>query len=191
MWTALFTIAIVAAIGFVLVAAWMSPQIPNAVPDRKNRWSLMAEFAAGCRDFSRAACAAFEPTWSASGASSGPARKVGEAHLPSLAKIAVRDPTLLPRRMRLLRIDPDELARAEPLLFRQQAVRCGQCDSTEQCARDLVEASNDPFGEDWRDYCPNASTLSTISTLRGIGSPLTALRDSAGSSMGDMARTRY
>ena len=59
MWTALFIIAIAAAIGFVLAAARLQPQVQNAAPDA----------------------------------------------------------TLLPRRMRLLHIDPAELARAEPRSF--------------------------------------------------------------------------
>jgi hypothetical protein len=71
------------------------------------------------------------------------------------------------------------LARAEPLVFRQLIVRCEQCHATEQCAQDLLDDSSDPFGENWRDYCPNASMLSTISTLQGIGSPLTAVSSSA------------
>jgi hypothetical protein len=54
MWTVLFAVTMVAAISFVLAAACMSLRV-----HRENRWSLIGEFAAGCRDLSRAACAAF------------------------------------------------------------------------------------------------------------------------------------
>ena len=87
--------------------------------------------------------------------------------------------------MKFLHIDPDELARAQPEVFRQLAIRCGQCGSAAQCAQGLSDDSTDPYGEDWRDYCPNAAMLSTISTLRNVGSSLVAGEDSTVSSMGD------
>lgn len=189
MWTALFIIAIVATIGFILAAVWMSPQIPNGVLHRRNRSSLIAEFAAGCRDVSKAACAAFEPRWPIRGDTSAVGCGASDAQLPSLANsdwrvpsfatTVWRDAALFPRRMRLLHIDPDEFACAEPVICRQLAIRCERCESATQCAQDLSDDSTDPFGEDWRGYCPNASTLSTISTLRGIGISLGAGRDGA------------
>jgi hypothetical protein len=186
MWTALFAIAIVASIGFALGATWLSPQIGNGRPHWKNRWFLMAEFAAGCRELSRAVCAVFEPKWPGADDASLSARgaNLSEAGLPSLATRDVRDTTLLSRRMKFLHIDPDELARAQPEIFRQLAIRCGQCGSTAQCARGLSDDSTDPFGEDWKDYCPNAAMLSAISTLRNVGSSLVAGEDGAVSSMG-------
>jgi hypothetical protein len=91
---------------------------------------------------------------------------------------------LLPRRMRFLQIDPDEFFCTEPLLFRELATRCRQCSSTAQCGRDLSDPSASPFDESWKDYCPNASMLSPISTSRSVGSWLPATAGSTASSMG-------
>lgn len=186
MWTALFTIAIAAAVGFVL-AAWMSPEIGNTARPRKNRRSLLAEFAAGCRELTRTVCAAFEPKWPARGDASAAAPDASDARVagsattdwrvPSFATTVWRDASLFPRRLRLLHIDPDEFACAEPVICRQLAIRCERCKSAMQCARDLSDDSTDPFGEEWRDYCPNAAVLSTIATLRGIDSSFGAGRD--------------
>jgi hypothetical protein len=179
MWAIFFAVTFVAAISFVL-AAWMSLQLPDP-PRRKNSSSLIGEFAAGCRDLSRAACAAFGAREPVGGDESVQAHNTAGAKLPRLQTTVFRDMTLLPRRMRLLHIDSVDLARDEPLVFRQLIVRCEQCHATEQCAQDLVDDSSDPFGENWRDYCPNASMLSTISTLQGIR----AVRGSAVSPPGE------
>lgn len=179
MWTVLFAVTIVAAISFVLVAACMSLRVPSPRVHRENCWSLIGELAAGSRDLSRAACAAFGARWPVGGDASVQAHKTAAAKLPRLQTIVFRDMTLLPRRMRLLHIDSVDLARDEPLSFRQLIVRCEQCHATEECAQDLLDDSSDPFGENWKGYCPNASVLSTISTLHSIGSELTAVRGSA------------
>src|SRR5262249_2904236 len=116
----------------------------------------------------RAACAAFGARWAVGGDVSVQALDIARAELPRLQTTLFCDMTLLPRRMRLLHIDSVDLARDEPPLFRQLIVRCQQCHATEQCAQDLLDDSSDPFGENWRNYCPNASMLSTISTLQGM-----------------------
>ena len=175
MWTTFFTIAMAAAIGFGLAAAWMSPQIGMTSRPRKNRWPLITEFAAGGRELTRTACGAFEPNWKRRGDASAPPHS--DAPLPNLAA------SLLLRRMRHLHINPDELAWGELAVFRQLAIRCGQCTSTAQCARDLSDESADPFGEDWRDYCPNASMLSMLSTLHNVGISLDTERGGSASSM--------
>lgn len=179
MWIALFAIAIAAAIGFVL-AAWMSPEIGSTARPRKNRGSLIAEFAAGCRELTSTVCAAFEPKWPARGDASAVAPDARDARLagsaatdwrvPSFATTVWRDAALFPRRLRLLHIDPDEFACAEPVICRQLAIRCERCKSAMQCARDLSDDSTDPVRDEWRDYCPNAAVLDTIATLRGIDS---------------------
>ncbi len=181
MWTTFFTIAMAAAIGFGLAAAWMSPQIGMTSRPRKNRSPLITEFAAGCRELTRTACGAFEPNWKRRGDAFAPPHS--DALLPSLAATALRDASPLLRRMRHLHINPDELAWGELAVFRQLAIRCGQCMSTAQCTRDLSDESADPFGEDWRDYCPNASMLSMLSTLHNVGISLDTEREGSASSM--------
>lgn len=73
---------------------------------------------------------------------------------------------LLLRRMRALRLDPDETSRAEPALFRDLQRLCAMCESRGRCARDLAGKSAAPGNEDWRDYCPNVATLNMLSTLK-------------------------
>lgn len=74
---------------------------------------------------------------------------------------------LLARRMTGLHLDPEEFSRAEPTLFREFQRLCIACESKGRCARDLADEFADPAWQDWRDYCPNASMLSMLSTLRG------------------------
>ncbi len=165
MW--LFIIAVVAAIGFVLAAALLAPQGGNA--PRRTRRSLVADLLEGCRDLSKAACIAFEPKRRDPGERTGSDAAISDARRPEPATPDLRDAVLLPRRMKALRIDPEELARNEPLLFRSLAIRCRQCASPERCARDLERAYEDPIGEDWKDYCVNVALLRMLSAIEGIG----------------------
>ena len=82
------------------------------------------------------------------------------AHVPDRAH-------LLRRRMAALRVDPDELARSEPTTFQELRRLCSACDSRGRCALDLADKGADPAWQAWRDYCPNATTLSVLSALRG------------------------
>jgi Family of unknown function (DUF6455) len=74
---------------------------------------------------------------------------------------------LLLRHMRFLDLDPAEVARAEPLLFRHLKARCRDCESKDRCARDLADHFAVEMRGDWRDYCPNRPMLNMLSTLRG------------------------
>jgi hypothetical protein len=76
----------------------------------------------------------------------------------------------LRRRMAALRVDPDELARSEPAAFQELQRLCATCDSRGRCALDLADESTDPAWQAWRDYCPNATTLSVRSALQGCQS---------------------
>ena len=73
---------------------------------------------------------------------------------------------LLPRRMRGLHFDVDEFARAEPFAFRELQRFCALCESYRECERELADEFADPGWQNWRDYCPNATTLSVLSTLQ-------------------------
>ena len=73
--------------------------------------------------------------------------------------------SLLERRMEALSLDPDEVAHIEPLTVRQLQHRCVRCEKRGQCALDLADKFADPGWQYWRDYCPNAATLSMLSTL--------------------------
>lgn len=81
----------------------------------------------------------------------------------------VVDDLLLCRRMRALRLDPDELYCREPRAFGMLRRLCATCPVPGRCARDLADEFADPAWQDWRNYCPNATTLSILSALRGCG----------------------
>jgi len=82
---------------------------------------------------------------------------------------------LLERRMVALNLDPAEVARSEPALFRSFQRLCTSCRSPVRCARDLAqECARDPSqpaSSDWRDYCPNATTLNMLSTFESCSRP--------------------
>jgi hypothetical protein len=76
------------------------------------------------------------------------------------------DVSLLFRRMAVLHIDRDDLARDEPLLFRELQALCVLCRSRGRCRSELAREFADPAWQDWRDYCPNATTLSLLSVVQ-------------------------
>lgn len=82
---------------------------------------------------------------------------------------------LLERRMAALNLDPAEMARSEPELFRNFQRLCTSCPTPVRCAQDLAhEFSRDPSqlaSSDWREYCPNAKTLNMLSILQSCSRP--------------------
>ncbi|HET7680940.1 MAG TPA: hypothetical protein VFK79_12525 [Xanthobacteraceae bacterium] len=87
----------------------------------------------------------------------------------SISSQGLHGSNLLERRMVALNLDPAEVARSEPALFRSFQRLCTSCRSPMRCARDLAEEfardPSQPASSDWRDYCPNATTLNMLSTL--------------------------
>ena len=75
--------------------------------------------------------------------------------------------SLLERRMGALSLDPDELTHIEPVTVRELQHRCVRCEKRGQCALDLADEFADPGWLYWRDYCPNAATLMTLSAFQG------------------------
>jgi hypothetical protein len=74
---------------------------------------------------------------------------------------------LLERRMEALSLNPNDVTHIEPLTVRELRHRCVRCEKRGQCALDLADQVADPGWQYWREYCPNAATLMTLSTLRG------------------------
>ena len=74
--------------------------------------------------------------------------------------------SLLERRMEALSLNPDDVAHIEPLTVRELQHRCVRCEKYGQCALDLADKFADPAWQSWRDYCPNAATLSMLSTFQ-------------------------
>ncbi len=87
----------------------------------------------------------------------------------ALAAHGPDEATLLPRRMATLGLDPDEVARLEPRVFRALSWRCTLCQSPGQCAWDLADdfpvPASQELRQDWQDYCPNAATLSWLGEM--------------------------
>ncbi len=77
---------------------------------------------------------------------------------------------LLACRMLALHLDEAELTTTELATLRDMQRLCAACDSRRQCAGDLGDEFADPAWQNWRDYCPNATTLSALNALRGCGS---------------------
>jgi len=77
---------------------------------------------------------------------------------------------LLERRMAALNIDPAEMARSEPALFRNFQRLCTSCPTPMRCAQDLAQEfardPSQPASSDWRDYCPNAAMLNMLSIVQ-------------------------
>jgi hypothetical protein len=81
------------------------------------------------------------------------------ADLRALDRLADQ-PLLLPRLLEALHIDPEAVARSEPMVYRDLQRVCAMCDSKKRCARDLKEGT---AAVHFEDYCPNTLTLKTLS----------------------------
>jgi len=76
------------------------------------------------------------------------------------------DVSLLFRRMKMLQIGRKQLADDDPLLFRELQGLCTLCRSKEQCAVDCTHEFDDTRWDKWREYCPNATTLTTLGAVQ-------------------------
>jgi hypothetical protein len=178
MWIALFTTVFAVAICFSVAAILLQSTSQSPSPRRRNKRSIIAEFAQGCQDLSRIACVGFEPKWFAPRDATHPAisANMADTHLLGCrtssfqhASVLLRrmkppaDIDLLLRRMAVLDIEPDEVDSADPLLFRELQGLCTLCQSKGPCAYDLVYDDADAGFRGWREYCPNAATISLLS----------------------------
>jgi hypothetical protein len=73
---------------------------------------------------------------------------------------------LLSRRMDALDLDESEVARVERATFQDLQRVCSMCDCKKRCARDLARDAADSV---WKDYCPNARTLTALDALPWSG----------------------
>ena len=79
------------------------------------------------------------------------------------------DASLLFRHMEELRIDRDQLASDDPLLFRELQGRCALCRSKQKCIQELAVDQNKIGRENWEKYCLNARTLYILGALQNCG----------------------
>jgi hypothetical protein len=69
---------------------------------------------------------------------------------------------LLAQRMARLRLQSSVFAEPDPATSRDLQRVCAMCGFKYRCARDLAVEGFDPAWQEWRDYCPNATTLSAL-----------------------------
>jgi len=87
---------------------------------------------------------------------------VSSAELCKLASRGPESADLLLQRMEVLDLDENEVARTERATFQDLQRVCSMCDCKKRCARDLARDPADPV---WKDYCPNAQTLTALNAL--------------------------
>jgi hypothetical protein len=97
------------------------------------------------------------------------ARDVGadSAALQALAGKWPERTDLLSRRIEALKLDADEIARLHPPVANDLKKLCWMCASKRRCERDLATDPDNPI---WREYCPNATTLTALQAERGVRS---------------------
>jgi hypothetical protein len=89
---------------------------------------------------------------------------------------AFYDASLLFRRMAALQVDRDELARDDPLLFRELQGLCTLCRDKERCVLDLAQEGDKPENREWREYCTNAATLNALGAVQNCARAAQYLR---------------
>jgi hypothetical protein len=62
----------------------------------------------------------------------------------------------------VLQLDKDEIARVEPVTFRELQRLCALCESREECEMGLTDDFADVA---WHAYCPNAAILNALGEL--------------------------
>jgi hypothetical protein len=65
----------------------------------------------------------------------------------------------LPRLLRALELEPDDIARRDPALIRDMAAVCAGCTEGRQCSRELASGE---AAVSYPGYCPNALSLSLL-----------------------------
>ena len=145
----------------------------SALPPRNDRWSMLSVIARWWRRGTGPGPDPFEPESRGSDEVKRCAQEpdpLPPEMLLSLSGHGLYGSNLLERRMVTLNLNPEEVARSEPELFRGFQRLCTSCRSPMRCARDLAQEfardPSEPASSDWRDYCPNATPLNMLSTLK-------------------------
>jgi hypothetical protein len=92
------------------------------------------------------------------------ARIARDVHLPpatlhALADRGPDDAALLARRMAVLRLDAEDLARRDGAVMQDLQRLCTLCGIKGLCAAELDWRPQDPR---WKEYCPNSGTLTAL-----------------------------
>jgi len=84
------------------------------------------------------------------------------SELRELARKGPGSADLLLRRMASIDLNPEEVSLIRHQIFQDLRRVCTRCRSRRRCIRDLACEPNSP---EWKDYCPNASTLEELDGL--------------------------
>jgi len=145
------------------------------LPRQKRRPSLFAPILAWCTDRVRAIAPFAGERLTAAQASNAVEDAGPSGEAPDLPRYSY-DASLLFRRMALLRVDRDELASDDPLLFRELQALCTLCLSKERCVLDLAQECDQPGNREWREYCLNATTLNALGAVQNCARATQYLR---------------
>ena len=74
---------------------------------------------------------------------------------------------LLAQRMKVLHLDPEEIAHTQPGVSNDLKKLCSLCDAKRRCEYDLTRGAVNPI---WRHYYPNATTLMALIAGRSVRS---------------------
>jgi hypothetical protein len=66
-------------------------------------------------------------------------------------------------RMHALGLSTAEVEHAAMVVLRDLQRTCACCNEKGRCEKDLLDRPDDPV---WKDYCPNAATLDTLTKLK-------------------------
>jgi hypothetical protein len=141
--------------------------MPVFPPQQKRHLSVFAPILAWCHDRIRGIVAPPEHERGGLGEVSGvvlDSTRSGGG-MPDRARYCY-DASLLFRRMAILQVDRDELASDDPLLFRELQGLCTLCRSKGRCVRDLALEGKEAGRQEWREYCPNATTLNALGAVQ-------------------------
>ena len=135
----------------------------SALPDGQKSWSPIEAIFQWCGDWTRRGSVSELKCFGEEEVKLI-AKEVGvsASELGRLASLSPESGDFLLRRMAALDLDRNEVSRTEPQTVQDLQRVCILCGSHRRCARDLARDSANPA---WKDYCPNATTLTALNAL--------------------------
>ena len=88
--------------------------------------------------------------------------RMSASELRVLSRKGSKATDLLQQRMAALDLDPGEVARIEPAMFRDLQRVCSMCKAHRRCARDFAHGAPP---RTWERYCPNTGTLAGLDRM--------------------------
>ena len=85
--------------------------------------------------------------------------RISSDDLDRLVKAGPHSADQMPKMLKALGIDVEDLIRSEPLMVRDMQRVCAICSDKAQCDRELAAGTS---AEHYRGYCPNAPTIDAL-----------------------------